>query len=74
MIDKAKSHLEAVSKERKLYRDVCKASRESLKSAFTSNGFFQPPAPNSMIPARSTPVKIHYSFDMAQQVCLHNTK
>ena len=73
MIDKAKSHLDAVAKERKLYREVCKASREELKSAFTINDSFQPPATNLAIPPRSTPAKIHYSFDMAQQVCLYST-
>ena len=68
MIDKAKNHLDDVTKERKLYREVCKTSRDNIKSAFTSNGSFQPPAPNSAIPPRQTPVMIHYSFDMAQQV------
>ena len=73
MIDRAKSHLDAVAKERKLYREVCKTSREDLKSTFTLNGSFQPPAPNSCIPPRHTPVKVHYSFDMAQQVWLYST-
>ena len=59
MIDKAKSHLDAVAKERKLYREVCKASRKELKSAFTINDSFQPPAPNLAIPPRSTPAKIY---------------
>ena len=73
MIDKAKSHLDAVAKERKLYREVCKVSRKEPKSAFTINDSFQPPAPNLAIPPRSTPAKIYFSFDMAQQVCLYST-
>ena len=73
MIDRAKSHLDAVAKERKLYCEVCKTSREELKSTFTLNGSFQPPVPNSCIPPRNTPVKVYYSFDMAQQVRLYST-
>ena len=61
MIDKANSHLDAVAKKRKLYLEVCKTSREELKSTFTLNGIFQPPAPNLCIPPRHTPVKVHYS-------------
>ena len=67
------SHLDAVAKERTLYREVCKESREELKSVFMMNGAFQPPAPNSSIPPRSTRIKVHYSFDMAQQVSIHLT-
>ena len=72
-INKAKSHLDAVAKERTLYRKVCKESREELKSVFMMNGAFQPTAPNSSISPRSTCIKVHYSFDMAQQVSIHLT-
>ena len=72
-IDKAKSHLDAVPKERTLYCEVCKASREELKSVFMMSGTFQPPAHNSSIPPRNTSIKVDYSFNMAQQVSLQQT-
>ena len=65
----AKAHLDLVTQERSVYRDVCKTSRENLKSLFTTaDGTFQPPCPASYTPPNTT---VHYSFDMAQQV--HNT-
>lgn len=68
MIDAARDHMATVTVERSLYREVCKSSREAVKSHFTSEGGYNPPAPASLIAPASNDVKIHYSFDMAQQV------
>ena len=68
----AKAHLDLVTQERSVYRDVCKTSRENLKSLFTmADGTFQPPCPASYTLPNSVKTTVHYSFDMAQQV--HNT-
>ena len=57
-----------VTTERSVYREVCKSSRQAMKDSFTSAGNFSPPAPGSMLSPVSNDIKIHYSFDMAQQV------
>ena len=51
-----------------MYSKVCKSSRQAMKDTFTSQGSFGPPAPVSMVSTVSNDIKIHYSFDMAQQV------
>ena len=68
MIDAARDHLELVKVERAVYRDECKATRMNLKNQFTIDGTCQPPAPGSQIPPLQNTMKMHYSFDMAQQV------
>lgn len=68
MIDAARDHLELVKKERSVYREVCKATRTNLKDKFTIDGICQPPGPGSRIPPLQNNMKMHYSFDMAQQV------
>ena len=61
-------HLDAVTQERKLYREVCKSSRDTLKATYSTDGVLQPPPPRSAIPPCSEQMTMHYSFDMAQQV------
>ena len=68
ILSTAKTHLDAVSAERKLYRDVCKSSRDTLKATFTTDGYLQPPPPRSNTRPCSVEMTMHYSFDMAQQV------
>ena len=61
--------MDAVSKERKFYRETCKASRDNMKSIYsTASGSFAPPPPRSATSPNSVDTTIHYSFDMAQQV------
>ena len=70
VISLARDHLKIVSEERTAYRTICKTTRQNLKDQFEVDGTLQLPAPGSMIPPMSTEVKMHYSFDMAQQVKL----
>ena len=68
MIDAAKDHMSTVTMERSLYREVCKSSRQIIKDTFTCGGSLHIPAPGSLVAPLSNDIKIHYSFDMAQQV------
>ena len=47
-------------------------NRETLKNMFTVGDLFQPPPPQSYSQPKSQPIRVHYSFDMAQQVNLQN--
>ena len=60
--------MSTVTSERSLYREACKSSREAVKAYFKSGETFNPPSPGSMVTPASNNVKVHYSFDMAQQV------
>ena len=64
----ALEHLRVVGMERVHYKHICNECRESVKSHFSTDGKFTPPPPNSCIPYNSQPIKVHYSFDYAQQV------
>ena len=57
-----------VTTERSVYQEACKSSRQAVKDNFTSGGSFSLPAPGSIVSPVSNDIKIHYSFDMAQQV------
>ena len=56
-----------------LERSYCKAQTEdctqALRAKYTSDEKFDPPPPNSAIaPMSNGSLRVHYSFDMAQQV------
>ena len=68
ILQKAIEHVEIAQKERKCYRDTCEECQASVRSHFRSNDVFTPPKPHASIEPNTTPVKAHYSFDMAQQV------
>lgn len=73
ILQAAKVHLDAVTQERKLYREVCKTSRETLKTTYSSaDGVLHPPPPRCTVPPCSVQMTMHYSFDMAQQVKVNN--
>lgn len=63
-IKQAEEHITLVKQEREHYRSCCKTSSTNLKDCFADV-----PSPGSHIPPRSHDITIHYSFDMAQQVC-----
>ena len=62
------THLRDYHRNAWVYREMCKSTRKELKDKFTIEGICQPPGPGSMIPPTSNNIKMHYSFDMAQQV------
>ena len=51
--------------EREFYKSICK---ESIQAHILSDGKFAPPLPDASIPCNSNDIKVHYSFDYAQQV------
>ena len=63
----ALEHLRIVKMERSHYKSVCEECKESIQAHFVVNGNFSPP-PYSQTPANSVDIKVHYSFDYAQQV------
>jgi len=64
----AENHLTSVSLERTFYKDICKKSHENFKTCYTFNNKFQPPPFGTISRPLLLTTKIHYSFDMAQQV------
>lgn len=67
-IRSAEEHLRIVQVERSFYKTTCDECKASVKSHFTIDGKFQPPSLSSNIPVNSNDIKVHYSFDYAQQV------
>ena len=65
-IKQAEEHIDLVKQERAHYHSCCQTSTTNLQDCFADV-----PSPGSYIPPRSHDITIHYSFDMAQQVC-HN--
>ena len=69
VIRAAEEHLRIVQMERSYYRTTCSSIRKEVRAFFTVNHTFQPPPLFSNTPANSNKIKVHYSFDYAQQVC-----
>ena len=67
-ISDALEHLRVVKMERAQYKAVCEECKESVQAHFVTNGEFTPPPPWSRTPCNSNNIKVHYSFDYAQQV------
>ena len=67
-ISSALEHLSLVKKEREYYHRVCEETKESVHDHFTTNDEFTPPLPGTCSPSNSRDIKVHYSFDYAQQV------
>ena len=61
-------HLTLVQLERSYYRSICSDSQKSVREHFSVNEIFQPPSLFSNPQPNSVPIKVHYSFDYAQQV------
>ena len=64
----AEEHLQIVQLDRSFYRSTCDDCRREVSARFSSNGSFHPPPLSAKIPANSNNIKVHYSFDYAQQV------
>ena len=67
-VEEALEHLRTVQVERSLYRTICKESEREIRSFFTNGSDFTPPPLNSRVRANSRNIRVHYSFDYAQQV------
>lgn len=64
-ISEALEHLRIVKMESKSICDECKAR---IEGHFITDGKFSPPPLSSNTPHNSNKIKVHYSFDYAQQV------
>lgn len=67
-IGDALEHLRIVKIERSYYKTTCEECKKSVQAHFTTDGKFSPPPPCSRIAHNSIDIKVHYSFDYAQQV------
>lgn len=67
-IREAEEHLCIVQIERSFYKSTCDACRKSVRAFFTIDGDFHPPALSSTTTPNTRDIKVHYSFDYAQQV------
>ena len=67
-IQNALEHLRIVRVERQNYKAICEECKVSVRAHFTTNGTFTPSPPCSRTPCNSQNIKVHYSFDYAQQV------
>ena len=65
----AQEHLRVVQVERSFFTACCEECSRSVRAYYQSQASFSPPPPSSKIPPNSSPIKAHYSFDYAQQVC-----
>ena len=65
---RAEEHLRRVHVERSCYTSSCEDCLKSVRAHFTVGAEFCPPSPGSCIPENSNSIKVHYSFDYAQQV------
>ena len=54
--------------ERPHYKSVCEECKNGVHAHFLTDGKFSPPPPCTKTPANSIDIKVHYSFDYAQQV------
>ena len=70
----AQEHLRIVQVERSFYSASCEECSRSVKAHFQTPPPFSPPPPASHIPPNSNAIKVHYSFDYAQQVYPNDTK
>ena len=65
----AEAHLQLATQERSYYRSVIDASKEVLKETFTIAGQLQVPPISACLSPGTNNITMHFSFDMAQQVC-----
>ena len=69
VVRSAQEHLRIVKMERSSYTAFSEDCSRSVRAHFHNNASFSPPPPSSHIPPNSNHIRVHYSFDYAQQVC-----
>ena len=67
-IGSALEHLRVVRMERTHYKTICEECKVSVRAHFTTDEIFTPPPPCTRTPSNTRDIKVHYSFDYAQQV------
>lgn len=67
-IMEALEHLRIVKTESAHYKSTCEDCKKKILAYFTTGDIFTPPPPYACIPCNSNNIKVHYSFDYAQQV------
>ena len=67
-ISEALEHLRVVKLERTYCKSVCDECKASVHAHFVTNEKFTPPPPCCAIPCNTKDIKVHYSFDYAQQI------
>ena len=60
----------SVTTEWSYYKNKCEKSKENVLKLYSPDGEFNPPLPGMRIPPLSNDTVVHYSFDIAQQVCV----
>ena len=65
----AEAHLHLATQERSYYRSVIDTCKEVLKETFTVNGQLQVPSIDARLLPVTFDIIMHFSIDMAQQVC-----
>ena len=72
VIKRAEAHLQLATKEQSYYHGQVEASKHAVREHFTRTEQLQLPAISACLPPASNDIAVHYSFDMAQQVCKSN--
>ena len=67
LLKNAEAHLIAATKARGYLKDQVEMAKQEVKILYIKKNIPIPPI-NSYLPAFSTPMSMHFSFDFAQQV------
>ena len=68
-LEAMEEHLRIVHLERSYYKTKCDECKRIIIAHFSdADNVFEPPSVDSQVPANSTDIQAHYSFDYAQQV------
>ena len=68
MLKDAEAHLHLATQERS-YRSAIDIAKEGLKATFTVDGQLKVPPANACLASATRNIIMHFSIDMAQQVC-----
>ena len=69
MLKDIEAHLYWATQERSYYRSAIDIAKEVLKETFTVDGQLKVPPVDACLAPATRNITMHFSFDMAQQVC-----
>ena len=69
MLKDAEAHPYRATQERSYYRSAIDTAKEILKKTFTMDGQLKVPPVSACLAPVTRNITMHFSFDMAQQVC-----